>query len=290
MSWRVVVISQRCKLDYSMNYMVVRGEETKRILLDEMAILMIENNAVSLTGCLLSELTERKIKVVFCDGKRNPQSELISYYGTHNDSLRIKEQIAWTGDVKKLIWTAIVREKISNQSKVLKKHNHVDEASMLVSYLDQLTPGDGTNREGHAAKVYFNALFGMTFTRSDGNSHINSALNYGYSLLLSAFNREVVANGYLTQLGLGHDNQFNHFNLSCDLMEPYRPVIDNVIVQMNHEEFGSKEKYKLLETLSQAIRIQDTEQTLLNAIKLYSKSVFDALNEGNPELIRHIEI
>ena len=91
---------------------------------------------------------------------------------------------------------------------------------------------DASNREGHAAKVYFNALFGMDFTRSADIS-INAALNYGYSLLLSAFNREISANGYLTQLGIYHNNMFNHFNLACDFMEPYRVIVDWFVKDMD---------------------------------------------------------
>ncbi len=83
----------------------------------------------------------------------------------------------------------------------------------FIQYINEIEFGDVTNREGHAAKVYFNALFGMDFTRSAENV-TNAALNYGYSLLLSTFNRCVVANGYITQLGLFHDNVFNQFNLS----------------------------------------------------------------------------
>ena len=93
MSWRTVVITKRCKLDYKMGYLVVRDEETKRIFLDEIAILMLENTAISLTGCLLSALVEKKIKVIFCDEKRNPQSELLPLYGSHDCSRKLRTQI-----------------------------------------------------------------------------------------------------------------------------------------------------------------------------------------------------
>ena len=79
MSWRTVVITSRCKLDYKMGFMVVRAEETKKIFLDEIAVLLIENPAVSLTGCLLEALTQKKIRVIFCDAKRNPNAELVPY-------------------------------------------------------------------------------------------------------------------------------------------------------------------------------------------------------------------
>ena len=138
MSWRVVVISQRCKLDYSMNYMVVRAEETKRILLDEVAVLMIENTAIAMTGCLLSALIEKKVKVIFCDNQRNPQAELIPYYGAHNDSLKVRQQIGWEDNVKKMIWTSIVREKIHNQAIVLQRNGKSKEANMLAEYIFEI--------------------------------------------------------------------------------------------------------------------------------------------------------
>ena len=86
MSWRTVVISTRCKLDLKMGCLVIRGEDTKRIFLDEIAVLMIENPAVSLTGCLLEALVEKKVRVIFCDGKRSPLAELAPYYGAHDCS------------------------------------------------------------------------------------------------------------------------------------------------------------------------------------------------------------
>lgn len=290
MSWRVVVISSRCKLDYCMNYMVIRGEETKRILLDEIAVLILENNAVSITGCLLNSLIDKKIKVILCDSTRSPQSELLPYYGSHNSSLKIKMQIQWSDTIKEKIWTSIVTEKISNQAKMLERFEKEEEANKLFAYSRELTPGDVSNREGHAAKVYFNAMFGLRFTRSDDENPINSALNYGYSLILSAFNREVVANGYLTQLGLAHDNQFNPYNLSCDLMEPFRVIIDYEVRNDIPESFGTEEKHKLVNVLNKTFVVRDAEQTLLNAIKLYTKSVFDAIDEDNPELIKYVDL
>ena len=289
MSWRVVVISSRCKLDLSMNYMVVRGDGNKRVSLNEIAVLILENNAVSMTGCLLSALIEKKIRIILCDSKRNPQAEVVPYYGCHNDALKIKMQLQWDSFMKECIWTEIVTKKIENQAILLRKEEHV-EAELLEQYVEQIQPGDVTNREGHAAKVYFNALFGKKFSRDDEENVINAALNYGYSLILSAVNREVTANGYLTQLGLWHDNQFNHFNLSCDIMEPLRIIVDEYVVQHPLSEFSVDEKHQIVTILNQTVRINNTEQNLMNAIKIYVKSIFDALNEQSIEMIRFIEI
>lgn len=289
MSWRTVVISSRCKLDYKMGFMVVRAEETKKIFLDEIAVLLIENPAVALTGCLIEALIEKKIRVILCDAKRSPNAELVPYYNSYDCSRKIKAQIAWTDDRKGAVWADIVAEKIRKQAEFLEELQKFAEASLLRTYLLQIEPHDATNREGHAAKVYFNALFGMDFTRSEENP-TNAALNYGYSIILSAFNREIVAQGYLTQLGIFHDNMFNHFNLSCDLMEPFRILVDRRVHDMERTTFASPERYALVDVLNTQVVIGGNTQTVLNAVKHYCRSVFEALNEGDQSLIQFYSI
>ncbi len=283
------MISNRAKLDLQMGYMVVRGEETVKIHLGEIGTLMVENTAVSLTVSLLAELTKRKVKVIFCDEKRNPSSELISLYGSHDTSNKVRKQIAWKEQTKEAVWTEIVTEKIRKQKKLLEILGKGEEADLLTSYLQEMQWNDATNREGHAAKVYFNALFGMDFTRTADIS-INAALNYGYSIILSAFNREVTAGGYMTQLGLFHDNMFNAFNFSSDLMEPFRILVDQMVVKMNLSKFEHEEKMQLVNLLNQEVEIDGKVQYVVNAIKVYCKSVFDALNEDDSSLIRFYKL
>lgn len=284
MSWRTVVITKTAKLDLQLGFLVVRGEETTKIHLSELGTLLIETTAVSITASLLAELAKRKIKVIFCDEKRNPSSELIGYYGSHDTSNKIRRQMAWKESTKEAVWTEIVTEKIRKQKELLEFLGR-KEADLLSSYLQEIEWKDATNREGHAAKVYFNSLFGMDFTRT-ADVAINAALNYGYTILLSAFNREVVANGYLTQLGLFHDNMFNPFNLSSDLMEPFRVLIDRKVRSMELEELGHEEKMNLVNVLNAEVMIDGKRQYVNNAIKIYCKSVFDALNEDDSSLIR----
>lgn len=280
MSWRTLVIRSRAKLDYKMNYMVVRKlDETNKIFIDEIHTLIIESTAVSLTAALLNELTKNKVKIIFCDEKRNPSSELISYYGSHDTSAKYRSQISWSRSIKEKVWTEIVREKIKNQSILLKELGH-EEYKMLDEYYKQVELFDTTNREGHAAKVYFNSLFGKGFSRSN-EEPINSALNYGYAILLSAINREVVSMGYMTQFGLFHDNMFNQFNLSCDLMEPFRIFVDRKIISMDIGELDSKAKLRIIEAMNDTIDIDGQNMYFNNALKVYCKSVFDALNNND---------
>ena len=288
MSWRTVVISNNAKLDYQMGYMVVRRMDTVKIHLSEMETLIIESTAVSLTAALLSELSKKKIKVIFCDEKRNPSSELISYYGSHDTSAKIRTQINWKDDIKKAVWTEIVTEKIRKQAEYLEFLN-CDESDMLYGYISEVQFADTTNREGHAAKVYFNALFGLDFTRTEDNS-TNAALNYGYSLLLSTFNRCITSNGYMTQLGLFHDNMFNPFNLASDLMEPFRPIVDRKVKEMNPTKFEHDEKMEVVSILQNEVVINGRSEFLNNAIKIYCKSIFDAINDEDISEIRFYKL
>lgn len=284
MSWRTIVISNSAKLDYQMGYLVVRKEETVKVHISEIYMLLIESTAVSLTAALLCELTKRKIKVIFCDEKRNPLSELIPYYGSHDTSVKVRNQIGWDNEIKTAVWTEIVIEKIRKQAEVLAAWQK-RENEMLYQYIEEIEYGDTTNREGHAAKVYFNALFGMEFTRTEDNS-VNAALNYGYGIILSAFNREITANGYLTQIGLFHDNMFNPFNLGSDLMEPFRPIVDHKVKEMNPQQFEHSEKMEILDILQQNVVIAERKEYVSNAIKIYCKSIFDALADNDVSLIK----
>ena len=284
MSWRTVVISSSAKLDYQMGFLVVRKNEPVKIHLSEIETLIVESTAVSLTAALLSEMTKRKIKVIFCDEKRNPSSELVAYYGAHDTSAKIRTQITWEEDIRKAVWTEIVTEKIRKQAEHLEHWNY-EEANMLYEYINEIEFDDETNREGHAAKVYFNALFGKDFTRTADNS-LNAALNYGYSVLLSSFNRCIVSNGYITQLGLFHNNMFNPFNLASDLMEPFRPLVDYKVKQLIPQVFEHKEKVYMLSLLQDEVEIAGRKEYVNNAIKIYCKSIFNAINENDPALIK----
>lgn len=279
--WRTILITQRCKLDLRYNNMNIRiNDSLKQVNIKEIGVLIIESTSVSLTTSLLSELMKNKIKVIFCDETHNPQSELVSYYGGYDQSERIKSQISWSNEIKENLWTIIVSEKIKKQMEVLKYFN-IKEYKLLENYMFQVEHFDITNREGHAAKVYFNLLFGVDFNRDYKENVINMALDYGYSILLSLFNREIVSNGYITNIGLFHKNKFNHFNLSCDLMEPFRPLVDKMVVEMNIKNFSTEEKRYLQKILSTQLFIKNKQFFLQDVVRIYTKSILDALDENS---------
>ena len=280
MGFRTVVVNSRSKLECRLNFLIVRGETEKRIYINEINTLIVQSTAVSLTAALLSELVRNNVKVVFCDEKCNPSSELLPYYGSHNTSKRIKIQTGWTQEIKDEVWKVLIAKKITSQSELLKKRGFETESIMLEEYAADVTPGDKTNREGHAAKVYFNCILPEGVTRR-GSGFINGCLNYGYAVLLSAINREIVASGYMTQIGVWHDNEFNEFNLGSDIIEPLRTIIDETALTI--EPGDATFKHTMAGALNYEVTFADKKTTLDVAVRQYVKSVLYALEVNDPD-------
>lgn len=289
MSWRTVLVSHRAKASYKDGYMIIKSDEAENVVhVSEIATVIFENTAVTITAYLLCELTEHKVKVIFCDHRRNPYGEIIPYYGRYNVSKKIMIQSGWNDDLKKLLWTTIVIQKILNQAALLQQHGFTVAANKLKGYAKQVEVDDSTNREGHAAKVYFNALFGKQFSRDQDNL-INAALNYGYSIILSAFNREITNNGYSTSLGINHISEYNPFNLTSDLMEPFRVIVDNFVYTNRELAFSQEMKLDLINLLNLRVKIDGQNQFVSKAIEIYTRSFFQALEEENASRFRLYE-
>ncbi len=278
MSFRTVVIAQQSKLSYKNRFLVVKQDlDEKYIHLSEIDTIIVDSLAVSISAYLLKELSDNKINIIFCDEKHNPFGELSTYYSKHNTSKMIQRQISWTSNEKDKVWKKIVKNKLLNQAYMLSKINS-EKYKLLLDYIIDVKDGDSTNREGHAAKVYFNALFGNSFSRKD-DSNINSALNYGYEILLSTFNKEIINNGYLTQLGIHHKNEFNKFNLGCDLMEPFRIVIDNFVYYNQDKNFDSNLKIEILDIFNHTFKFDGKNYTLKDIIRMYVKNTLDNISD-----------
>ncbi len=279
MSFRTVVITEQAKLNYKNRFLVVKkGIDEKYVHLSEIDTLIIDSISVSISTYLLKELADNKINVIFCDEKHNPFSDLVPLYSRHNTSKQILKQIKWKDKTKNELWTLIVKNKLINQAQLLKKIKN-SNLDLILDYINEIKIGDKTNREGHAAKVYFNSLYGKKFSR-DSENNINSALNYGYAVLLSTVNKEVINNGYLTQIGIHHKNEFNPFNLSCDLMEPFRVIIDSFVYYNQKREFDSKYKLDIINIFNTSFKYKNKEYTLKDIIKLYVKNTLEYFDEN----------
>lgn len=285
MGWRTVVVSNNCKLSFKNDYLIIRNEELKMIYLPEIETIMIESGMISITSYLINEIAQRKINLIFCDEKHNPSCELLPYYGSFNTSKKIANQINWKN--KDIVWQNIIKNKIHNQAMLLKKAG-IKEYTNLIEYENQVELNDISNREGHAAKLYFNLLFGDNFIRN-GLDVRNSALNYGYSILLSMLNREIIKKGYITPLGINHRNEFNQFNLSCDLMEIFRPLVDEIVYKNGERELTKEYKHEIVNISNKKIKVEGKEQYLSNAVPIIIKSIFNSLESDNVGKILNYE-
>lgn len=279
MSFRTVVVTGQAKLNYKNRFLVVKkGIEEKYVHLSEIDTIVVDSISVSISAYLLKELINYKINLIFCDEKHNPFGELMALNGSHNSSKKIIQQTKWKKDKKEKLWASIVKNKIINQMLLLKKKK-LDNVDLLLDYIRDVVNGDKTNREGHAAKVYFNSLFDNDYTRNSDND-INASLNYGYAILLSTVNKEVISNGFITQLGIHHKNEFNVFNLSCDLMEPFRIVIDDFVYDNQDRVFDKEYKLDLINLFNKSFKYKNKQYTLKDIIKFYVKNTLECLNEN----------
>ncbi|MBF0787364.1 MULTISPECIES: type II CRISPR-associated endonuclease Cas1 [unclassified Streptococcus] len=285
MGWRTVVVNTHSKLSYKNNHLIFKDAyKTEAIYLSEIDILLLETTDIVLTTMLVKRLVDENILVIFCDDKRLPTAMLLPYYARHDSSLQLSNQILWEDDIKCEVWTTIIAQKILNQSLYLGECSFFEKSQSIMDLYHTLEPFDPSNREGHAARIYFNTLFGNDFSREQEND-INAGLDYGYTLLLSMFAREVVICGCMTQFGLKHANQFNQFNLASDIMEPFRPIVDRIIYE-NRECSFVKMKRELFTLFSETYPYNNKEMYLSNIVSDYTKKVIKALNnqgKGVPE-------
>ena len=285
MGWRTVVVNTHSKLSYKNNHLIFKdASRTELIHLSEVDILLLETTDIVLSTMLIKRLVDENILVIFCDDKRLPTAYLMPYYGRHDSSLQLSRQIAWNEDVKAEIWTTIIAQKILNQAFYLGSCGFLEKSQSVIDLYHGLDLFDPSNREGHAARIYFNTLFGNDFSREQ-DSDINAALDYGYTLILSMFAREIVLSGCMTQFGLKHANQFNQFNLASDIMEPFRPIIDRIVYENRNSSF-IKIKRELFTISSDTFHYNGKDMYLSNIVSDYTKKVIQALNQpekGVPE-------
>lgn len=279
MAFRTVYIESACKMSYKSGYLVVRKEDdTAKIHLSEVSTIILQTMQVFISAYLMAELAKNKISLVISDDKCNPVGQYLPLYGAHNTSKRIMEQIAWGEPIKKRVWQHVIKDKIREQARFLEERDYETEAKQLFGIISEVRSGDTTNREAQAARLYFAALFGSDFSR-ELEIPLNAALNYGYAVLLSMVNREIVSRGFLTQTGICHRNEYNQFNLACDLMEPFRPAIDRAVVDYMNCEFDGDVRRMLGDIGNTYVNYRDGSYRLSSVVSQYVQQCLNALNK-----------
>lgn len=203
------------------------------IPLNQIETIILNNPRCNISVTLISEIVKNDINFIICDQKMMPTASIIRINGNYNNNEFVK-QLEWTDDYKYKLWAKIVKLKIQNSFNLLQELNLFEDEEKkkkFLEYRDKVELNDKTNREGHAAKVYFNLLFGQNFNRREENK-LNIALNYGYSILLSYISRTLISAGLDNRLSIWHNVKVNPLALACDLMEPFRSQVDFLVYKM----------------------------------------------------------
>ena len=293
MGWRIVHVKDGDILKLRLDNLEIHKKDNKiYIPLSDITMVVLEGNRTTITTKLLSSLSQNNVGLVICDDKYLPVGIYLPYRQYHHYSKRVIKQSQWTKEQKGQIWKNVISQKMNNQLAYAKFAGvDSDRLELMQDLISNLVVGDTTNREGPVAKVYFDSLYGKTFTRDDDDL-INAAMNFGYAILRSCMARIVVGNGLVTMLGIFHRNEFNSFNLVDDLMEPYRPLMDywvNKYVIDDKKDYLSYEaRLKIIEFMNQKIQIQNKKMTIDNSMQEYVASFVAAMDEQDPSLLLNI--
>lgn len=268
MGYHNILIRDPRKLSTKNNQLYIDGENIYP--LEDINTIIIENRQCIITSYLLSEMTANKMNILICDSKHLPCGCLLPIDGNVRKTAYLFAQIELPHTRKKQIWQQIIIQKIKNQAYCLKKLGLIDGFNELINLSKNVKTNDNTNMESEAARKYFMYLFGNEFKRRDENL-INASLNYAYAIVRAIIARTVVAYGLEPALGIWHHNTYNAFNLVDDLIEPYRAIIDNEVLNILQEndftELNTKLKHYLINIQYVVVKFDEKEYDLVDTIK-----------------------
>lgn len=259
------------------------GEDDILFPVKDIQILVIDNYKSKMSVPLMNKLTENNVCTIFCGIDHLPKSYLLPMNGNFSQSGNINKQTQWNKDKKAIVHQKIVQAKIRNQIEILKKNNKNQEVIYkLYEYVEEVEKGDTTNREGLAAKMYFRALFGNDFIRFEADV-INAGLNYGYSIFRSLITSIIAAKGYLPNIGIFHIGKQNMFNLSDDIIEVFRPIVDDYVYNQMMQDILFKQEHReaLIQITNKKVVMDQRKQTIANAIYEYIESILKILEEDD---------
>lgn len=286
MGWRIIYIEESEYLNlYLDNLKVKKNSQDLLIPLKDIHTLIIDNYKAVLSINLINKCSEENINLILCGLDHMPITTILPLSGNNRSPLILRKQLAWSDEVKKLAQMYIVKAKINNQIAVLKKHKkNVDVINRIKEFVGEVNIGDTTNREGLSAKMYFRELFGESFIRFEEDV-INAGLNYGYSILRSQISKVLLGKGLTTSIGLFHYGPENMFNLSDDIIEVFRPIVDDWVITNLIEEkiFKREHRLELIKLTVKKFRYNNENHTFFNVVNLYVSNLLDYIETGDLE-------
>lgn len=258
------------------------AEVTKPV--EDVGVVVLDHKQITITSGLLEALLENNCAVITCDSKSMPTGLMLPLYGNTTQNERFRKQLDASLPLKKQLWQQTVQMKINNQASVLQQCANEEIRCMRV-WANDVRSGDPDNLEARAAAYYWKYLFGMIpeFTRDRNGIYPNNLLNYGYAILRAVVARGLVASGLLPTLGIHHHNRYNAYCLADDIMEPYRPYVDelvfNIVQEYGHDLELTKElKEKLLSIPVLDVCIGNKRSPLMVAVGMTTASLYKCFN------------
>ena len=243
--------------------------------IEDIGFVIIDNPMVSVTMPVLNELTENNVAVILCDKHQMPHSMLMPLEGNTTLQESYKYQIEASAPLKKQMWKQLIETKIRNQADLLTRMGK--DGTVLKSFYQNVKSGDADNREGAAARIYWTKLFEDGFKRARDGDAPNLFLNYGYAILRAAVARALIGSGLYPAFGIFHRNRYNAFPLADDVMEPYRPFVDEVVYSLYNDdktiELDKHNKGKILRVLFSDVKIGNLTRPLEIALSVTSSSM-----------------
>jgi len=287
---RTLFFSHAVCLSVRHKQLVIFSKETQEetlVPIEDIGFVIVENALVTLTIPLINELTDNNCALIFCNEKHLPFSMTMPLDCNETQSQLFSAQINAKLPVKKKCWKQIVEFKIKNQGLVLKKYDL--DFTRLVNFSKCVKSGDPTNMESQAAKFYWDNLFGKNWCRDRFGDFPNNYLNYGYAILRAATARALIGSGLLPTLGIHHHNKYNAYCLADDLMEPYRPFIDDAVIEYistnpDEKELGLEFKKRILQVLTRDVKMENLTRPMMVALSMTSASLADALSNESEKL------
>ena len=281
---RTLVFSSPMILSLKNQQMVIAykdsPEEKRTVPIEDIGVVLLENQESNITLPLLNALVEGEVQVVICNGKGMPSAMI---QGMNNNNLQgetLRNQIACGEALKKQLWRQVVEAKIKNQASLLNSIG--EEGNVLKPFYMNVRSGDADNREGIAARIYFQHLFGDGFVRNRDEPGINALLNYGYAILRAATCRAIVSSGLLPAIGIHHHNRSNAYPLADDLMEPFRPFVDGVVYDLamrGEMELSKDVKGELISVLYADTMYEKTKRPLSVGLSMTTASMVKCLSK-----------
>lgn len=261
-----------------------QSEITKPI--EDLGVVVLDNKQITITSGVLEALLENNCAIITCDSKSMPVGLMLPLYGNTTQNERFRQQLDASLPLIKQLWQQTVRMKIENQAAVLRKCTG-EEVKCMTIWAADVKSGDSDNLEARAAAYYWKNLFYRIkdFTRERDGIPPNNLLNYGYAILRAVVARGLVSSGMLPTLGIHHHNRYNAYCLADDIMEPYRPYVDELVVDIikNGEditELSRDIKAKLLNIPVLDVNINGKRSPLMIAVGQTTASLYKCFSGG----------